>query len=47
MAFSFLAPRSRAATAREISYEEAVENIKDAIKLHIADRVADGEEKLL
>ncbi len=26
------------------TYEEAVENIKDAIKLHIADRVADGEE---
>jgi predicted RNase H-like HicB family nuclease len=26
------------------TYEEAVENIKDAIQLHIADRVADGEE---
>ena len=26
------------------TYEEAVENIKDAIKLHIADRLADGEE---
>ena len=26
------------------TYEEAVENIKDAIKLRIADRLADGEE---
>ena len=26
------------------SYEEAVQNIKDAIKLDIEDRVADGEE---
>jgi len=26
------------------SYEEAIENIKDAIRLHIEDRVADGEE---
>ena len=26
------------------SYEEAVKNIKDAIRLHIEDRVADGEE---
>ena len=26
------------------TYEEAVENIKDAIRLHIADRLADGEE---
>jgi len=26
------------------TYEGAVENIKDAIKLHIADRMADGEE---
>ena len=26
------------------TYEEAVENIKDAIRLHIADRIADGEE---
>jgi predicted RNase H-like HicB family nuclease len=26
------------------SYEEAVESIKDAIRLHIEDRVADGEE---
>ncbi len=25
------------------SYEEAVENIKDAIRLHIEDRIADGE----
>ncbi len=26
------------------TYEEAVDNIKDAIKLHIVDRLADGEE---
>jgi predicted RNase H-like HicB family nuclease len=26
------------------TYEEAVENIKDAIRLHIKDRIADGEE---
>ena len=25
------------------TYEEAVENIKDAIRLHIEDRLADGE----
>ena len=26
------------------TYEEAVKNIKDAIRLHIDDRLADGEE---
>jgi len=26
------------------SYEEAVANIRDAIRLHIEDRLADGEE---
>ncbi len=26
------------------TYEEAVKNIKDAIRLHIEDRLADGEE---
>ncbi|MFZ3201257.1 MAG: type II toxin-antitoxin system HicB family antitoxin [Candidatus Acidiferrales bacterium] len=26
------------------TYEEAVRNIKDAIRLHIEDRLADGEE---
>jgi predicted RNase H-like HicB family nuclease len=26
------------------TYEEAVENIKDAIRLHIEDRIADGDE---
>jgi predicted RNase H-like HicB family nuclease len=26
------------------TYEEAVENIKDAIRLHIEDRIAEGEE---
>jgi predicted RNase H-like HicB family nuclease len=26
------------------TYKEAVENIKDAVRLHIEDRMADGEE---
>ncbi len=26
------------------TYEEALENIKDAIRLHLEDRLADGEE---
>lgn len=26
------------------TYEEAVENIKDAVRLHLEDRIADGEE---
>ena len=26
------------------TYEAAVENIKDAVRLHIEDRIADGEE---
>ena len=26
------------------TYEEAIENIKDAIRLHLEDRLADGEE---
>ena len=26
------------------TYEEAVENIKDAIRLHVEDRLANGEE---
>ncbi|MGB2669706.1 MAG: type II toxin-antitoxin system HicB family antitoxin [Candidatus Acidiferrum sp.] len=26
------------------AYEEAIENIKDAVRLHIEDRIADGEE---
>jgi predicted RNase H-like HicB family nuclease len=26
------------------TYEQAVENIKDAIRLHLEDRLADGEE---
>jgi predicted RNase H-like HicB family nuclease len=26
------------------TYEEALENIRDAIRLHIEDRLADGEE---
>jgi len=26
------------------TYEEAIENIKDAVRLHIEDRIAEGEE---
>jgi predicted RNase H-like HicB family nuclease len=26
------------------TYEEAIENIRDAIRLHVEDRLADGEE---
>ncbi len=26
------------------TYEEAIENIRDAVKLHIVDRLAEGEE---
>ena len=29
------------------SYEEVIENIKDAIRLHIEDRLADGEQVAL
>jgi len=29
------------------TYKEALENIKDAIQLHIEDRIEDGEEILL
>jgi len=28
------------------TYEQAIENIKDAIRLHVEDRLADGEEVL-
>jgi predicted RNase H-like HicB family nuclease len=42
--FLFTAPHYRSATCQGDGYEEAVENIKDAIKVNIADRAADGEE---
>jgi predicted RNase H-like HicB family nuclease len=35
--------RSRAVTARE-TYDEALSNIKDAIRLHLEDRQADHDE---
>jgi predicted RNase H-like HicB family nuclease len=37
-------PSLRGCYSQGDTYEEAVENIKDAIRLHIEDRVADGEE---
>jgi hypothetical protein len=40
----FTAPRYSGATAKGTVTKRPVENIKDAIKLNIADRVADGEE---
>ena len=46
MAFSFPAPRPtlQGCYSQGDTYEKAVENIKDAIKLHIEDRLVDGEE---
>jgi predicted RNase H-like HicB family nuclease len=41
---SFRARPSKAAYSQGDTYEEAVENIKDAVRLHIEDRIADGEE---
>jgi len=37
-------PALQGCYSRGETYEEAVENIKDAIRLHIEDRIADGEE---
>jgi predicted RNase H-like HicB family nuclease len=38
------ARRCKGAIARATRNEEAVENIKDAIRLHLQDRIASGEE---
>ncbi len=37
-------PSLRGCYSQGDSYEEAVENIKVAIRLHVEDRLADGEE---
>jgi len=37
-------PRLQGCYSQGDTYEEAVENIKDAIRLHIEDRLAGGEE---
>ncbi len=37
-------PALQGCYSQGVTYEEAVENIKDAIRLHIEDRIADGEE---
>ncbi len=37
-------PALQGCYSQGVSYEEALANIKDAIKLHIEDRLADGEE---
>jgi predicted RNase H-like HicB family nuclease len=37
-------PALRGCYSQGDTYEEAVEDIKDAIRLHIEDRLADGEE---
>jgi predicted RNase H-like HicB family nuclease len=37
-------PALRGCSSQGETYEEALANIKDAIRLHIEDRVADGEE---
>ena len=41
--FAFCADLKGCYTQAE-SYEEVIENIKDAIRLHIEDRLADGEQ---
>ena len=43
-AISLIAPRFRVVTARGATYEEAIANIKDAIQLHLEDRLTRGEE---
>jgi predicted RNase H-like HicB family nuclease len=42
--YSISCPGLRGCYSQGETYEEAVENIKDAIRLHIVDRLADGEE---
>ncbi len=37
-------PELQGCYAQGDTYEEAVENIRDAIRLHIEDRLAEGEE---
>ena len=37
-------PELQGCYSQDDTYEEAVENIRDAIKLHIEDRLAEGEE---
>jgi hypothetical protein len=44
MAILSLILRCRVVTARRDTHEQAIENIKDAIRLHVEDRLADGEE---
>jgi predicted RNase H-like HicB family nuclease len=39
-----LCPALQGCYSQGDTYEEAIENIKDAIKLHIEDRIADNEE---
>ena len=37
-------PALQGCYSQGVTYEEAVANIKDAIRLHIEDRLADGED---
>ena len=39
-----LCPELQGCYSQGVTYEEAMANIKDAIRLHIEDRLADGEE---
>jgi predicted RNase H-like HicB family nuclease len=41
--FSVACPELQGCYAQGDTYEEALENIKDAIKLHVEDRLVDGE----
>jgi predicted RNase H-like HicB family nuclease len=42
--YSVSCPALQGCYSQGETYEEAVKNIKDAIRLHIKDRIADGEE---
>lgn len=42
--FLSLVPLCRGAIRRRTTYDEAIANIKDAIRLHLEDRRADHEE---
>ena len=44
--FAF-SPNLKGCYTQADSYEEVIENIKDAIRLHIEDRLADGEQVAL
>ncbi|MBI4133285.1 type II toxin-antitoxin system HicB family antitoxin [Candidatus Uhrbacteria bacterium] len=42
--YSVSCPQLQGCYSQGETYEEALENIKDAIKLHLADRIESGED---